>query len=77
MNLYARRENSAIWAIMRERMLSISVIESVGYLTFEVRDQVDRKKRGTHRAKIALTERISAEFRICIQGVKIIQTWIF
>jgi len=43
-------------------MLSISVIKSVGYLTFEVRGQVDQKKRDTHRAKIALRERISAEF---------------
>ena len=46
------------------------MIKSVGYLTFEVRSQVVRKKRVTQRAKTALTERISAEFRICKQGVK-------
>ena len=62
MNRYAGRENDPIWETKSERMLSISVIKSVGHLTFEVRDQVDRKKRDTHREKIALKERISAEF---------------
>ena len=50
------------------------MIKSVGYLTFEVRGQVDRQKRVTQRAKNALTERISAEFRICMQGVKTAQS---
>jgi len=47
---------------MSERMLNVSVIKSVGYLTFNVRGQVNLKKRDTHREKIALRERISAEF---------------
>ena len=62
---------------MSEQMHYNIINKSVGYLTFEVRRRVDRKKRDAPCAKIALTERISAEFRICLQGVKIIQTWIF
>ena len=62
MNVYAMRENDPIWETMSERMHNIIMIESVGYLTFEVRRRADRKKRDTHRAKIAPTERISAEF---------------
>jgi len=55
-------------------MLNISVIKSVGYLTVEVRGRVDRQKIATHRAEIAQRERISAEFRICMQGVKTAQS---
>jgi len=47
---------------MSERMLNISVIKSVDYLTLEVRGRVDRQKIETHRAEIALRVRISAEF---------------
>jgi len=62
LNWHAGRENDPIWEIMSERMLSISVIKSVGYLTFNVRGQVDRKKRDNTPRKITLRERISAEF---------------
>ena len=72
--MYARRDNGPILETLSERMLSISVIKSVDHLTFEVRDQVDQKKRDTHRAKIALRERISAEFLIGMQGVKTTQS---
>jgi len=58
---------------MRERMLNISVIKSVGHLSFDVRGQVDRKKRVTHHAKIARGELISVEIGICMQGVQTTQ----
>jgi len=74
LNRYAGRQNDPIWQIVSERMLNISVIKSVGYLTVEVRGRVDRQKIATHRAEIAQRDRISAEFRICIQGVKTAQS---
>ena len=60
--------------IMGEQMHNNIIIKSVGYLTFEVRGQVDRQKRVTQRAKIAQRERISTELRICMQGVKTAQS---
>jgi len=60
--------------IMGEQMHNSIMIKSVGYLTFEVRGRVDRQKIATHRAEIAQRERISAEFRICMQGVKTAQS---
>jgi len=60
--------------IMREQMNNNIIIKSVGYLTFEVRGPVDRKKRVTQRAEIAQRERISVEFWIGMQGVKTAQS---
>jgi len=59
---------------MGEQMHNNIMIKSVGYLTFEVRGQVDRKKRDTQRAEIALRVRISVEFWIGMQGVKTTQS---
>ena len=59
---------------MNERMHNNIMIKSVGYLTFEVRGPVDRKKRDTQRAEIARKERISVEFWIGMQGVKTTQS---
>jgi len=56
------RENDPIWETMSERMHNIIMIESVGYLTFEVRRRADRKKRDAPCAEIALRVRISVEF---------------
>jgi len=62
LNLYAKRANGPISEILCGRMLNISVIKSVGYLTLEVRCRVDRKKIETYGAEIALRVRISVEF---------------
>ena len=59
---------------MGEQMYNNIMIESVGYLTFEVRRRVDRKKRDAPCAEIALTVRISVEFWIGMQGVKTTQS---
>ena len=73
-NRYAVHQNDPIWQILNDRMLNISVIKSVGYLTLEVRGRVDRQKIATHRAEIAQRQRIIAESRICMQGVKTAQS---
>jgi len=73
-NRYAVHQNDPIWQILNERMLNITVIKSVGYLTLEFRGRVDLQKIATQRAEIAQRERIFAEFRICMQGVKTAQS---
>ena len=60
--------------IMGEQMHNNIMIKSVGYLTFEVRGPVVRKKRDTQRAEIAQRERICVEFGIGMQGVKTTQS---